>query len=227
MDQGLRWYLVRHGVTAWNRLLRFQGHTDIPLDDEGRDQARRIGQRLALSARPPQVVWTSDLSRARETGEAIAEPFGIEVRTTPLLREMMMGEWEGLTRAEIEARGESAELERYFRDRMTQRPPGGEAMQDAWQRLGDAAALIREEHPAGQVAIVGHGLTLRFLLCEALGAELATFSRLYLDNASLSVIDHTGPPGERTTRVRLINDTSHLATRPHWDAQAAGTSPDP
>jgi broad specificity phosphatase PhoE len=209
-----RLYLVRHGVTIWNREQRMQGHTDIPLDDEGWEQARRIGARLAGAAHPPQAVWSSDLLRARQTAESIAAPLGLTVRTTALLRETMLGAWEGLTRAEIEARGEGEHLARYILDSHKHRPPGGETLEAAWERMLRAIGEIRAAHPAEDIAIVGHGGSLRVILCEALDAPLASMKRLWLDNASLSVIEEIRSPERCLRRVTLINDTSHLKGNP-------------
>jgi broad specificity phosphatase PhoE len=209
-SDSLRFYIVRHGVTAWNRAWRMQGHTDVPLDAEGVEQARRIAERLAAETRPPQAVWSSDLSRARQTAEAIAAPLGLAVQTTPLLRETMLGEWEGLTRAEIEARGDSEQLARYLQDSIRHRPPGGETLEAAWERMVRVVTEIRRQHPQGQVAIVGHGGSLRVLLCEALEAPLHSLPRFQLDNASLSIIEQYGDPANPLRRITLLNDTSHL-----------------
>jgi broad specificity phosphatase PhoE len=206
----LRLYLVRHGITVWNREMRMQGHTDVPLHEEGLHQARRLAKRLAGADIPPQAVWSSDLTRARQTAEEIAAPLGLSVRTTPLLRETMLGAWEGLTRAEIEARGDSEQLARYLQNSYRHRPPGGETLEAAWERMLRAAAEIRAEHPAGAVAIVGHGGSLRVLLCEALEAPIASLRHLQLDNASLSIIEYHGSPPNAVRRITLVNDTSHL-----------------
>jgi broad specificity phosphatase PhoE len=206
----LRLYIVRHGITAWNRELRMQGHTDVPLDVEGRRQAQRIGARLSAAPHAPQAVWSSDLSRARETAAAIARALNLTVETTPLLRETMLGEWEGLTRAEIEARGDGELLANYIRDSHRFRPPGSETLEAVWERLQRAAALIRAAHPTGQVAVVGHGGSLRALLCAALDAPADSMRRLWLDNASLSIIEEMNDDRGRYGRVTLINDTSHL-----------------
>jgi broad specificity phosphatase PhoE len=206
----LRLYIVRHGVTAWNREWRMQGHTDIPLDAEGVEQARRIAERLSAEPRPPQAVWSSDLARARQTAEAIAAPLGLAVQTTPLLRETMLGAWEGLTRAEIEARGDAEQLARYLQDSIRHRPPGGETLEAAWERMVGIVTEIRRQHPQGQVAIVGHGGSLRVLLCEALDAPLRSLPRFQLDNASLSVIEQYGDSVNPLRRLTLLNDTSHL-----------------
>ncbi len=207
---GWRLYLVRHGVTEWNKAMRFQGHTDIPLDEEGREQARRIAARLGQLSEPPLAVYSSDLGRAIATAQTIAAPYGLTVQTTPLLRETSLGEWEGLTRTEIEARGESELLKGYVQNSHLNRPPGGETLESAWERMTQAVTLIQEQYPSGGVVIVGHGGSLRALICDALDAPISSMRRIWLANASLSIIeDHEGVIG-RVRRLTLLNDISHL-----------------
>ncbi len=208
--QSQRYYLVRHGVTEWNRALRFQGHTDIPLDAEGRAQAAKIGARIARLPQPPVAVYSSDLSRARDTAAAIAAPLGLTVVATPELRETCLGAWEGLNRAEIEARGEGVLLAGYIRDSLTHRPPESETLEAVYARMNRAWDAIRAENHTGPVVIVGHGGSLRALLCAALDAPLPTMQRLWLDNASLSVIEDAVRPEAGRCRVLRVNDTSHL-----------------
>ncbi len=209
-ENRLRLYVVRHGITAWNREMRMQGHTDIALDAEGARQAERLASRLAASPHPPQYIYASDLARAHETAEAIARPLGLAVQTTPLLRETQLGAWEGLTRADIEARGDAQLLADYLRDSHAYRPPNGETLEAVWERINQVVSDIRRDHASGQVAIVGHGGSLRALLCAALDAPVASMRRLWLDNASLSIVEDVGPPDGRVSRVILVNDTGHL-----------------
>lgn len=190
--------------------MRMQGHTDIEMGEEGVRQAERIGRRLSTSAEPPLAVYASDLSRARRTAEAIARPLGLTVQIDPLLRETCLGDWEGLTRDEIAAQGEAEQLARYLRDPHIHRPPNSETLEEVWERMHVALDKIRSLHSEGQVAIVGHGGSLRALLCSALDAPLPSMRRFFLDNASLSIVDEIGPPENRYQRVVLVNDTSHL-----------------
>ena len=92
--------LVSHAQTDWNVQGRFQGQTDIPLNEFGRDQALALQQKL--SQENFQAIVASDLRRARETAEILAKPHGMIVQTDPRLRELNFGEWEGLTYAEIQ-----------------------------------------------------------------------------------------------------------------------------
>ena len=94
--------LVRHGETDWNRDQRWQGHADRPLNETGREQARAIAEELA--SEQIDAIYTSDLARARETAELIAERAGVPFVLEPQLREIDVGEWQGLTRPEIEER---------------------------------------------------------------------------------------------------------------------------
>jgi broad specificity phosphatase PhoE len=159
---------------------------------------------------PIQAVWSSDLNRARQTAEAIAAPLKLRVHSTPLLREIMLGEWEGLNQQEIEARGDAELLRRYRQSPHGQRPPGGEALEQAWDRMMRASDAIREAHATGQVAVVGHGGTLRALLCAALDAPVTSMLRFSLANASLSVIEETRLEDTCLRRVLSVNDVAHL-----------------
>ncbi len=210
IGETLRFYLVRHGVTDWNREKRWQGHSDTPLNEEGREQAKRIGLRLSKIERPPQAVWSSDLSRAFDTAQAIATPLGIPVYTTPLLREMALGEWEGLQEKDILARGDAERFARYKLSPGERRPPGGESLESAFNRLKQVLSDIREQHPSGQIAVVGHGGSLRAMFADALDAPVASMLRFQLGNCSLSILEDTKTDEGWVRRIQLLNDTSHL-----------------
>src|SRR5262245_27471724 len=98
----MKLYLVRHGDTEGNSRERYVGSTDSPLNAAGREQARRLAARLRGEG--IGRVWSSELSRARETAETIAAAMGVSVRVEPGLNEIDFGEWEGLSIQEIEAR---------------------------------------------------------------------------------------------------------------------------
>jgi len=94
--------LARHGETEWNRIGRYQGWADPTLNETGREQARSLAAQLRST--PIDAVYSSDLRRAHETAEIVAEPHGVPVVVEPGLREVNVGEWSGLTRAEVERR---------------------------------------------------------------------------------------------------------------------------
>jgi broad specificity phosphatase PhoE len=199
-----RVYLVRHGETVWNREGRVQGHTDIPLSAAGVEQARRMARRFADEK--IDAVWSSDLERARVTAEAVAEPRGLTIVATPLLRETMLGEWEGLTEVEVVARGDGELWRRWRQEPDVYRPPGSEPLDMVWARMIRAQGEIRAQIREGTVVISGHGGSLRAILCDAIGAPLSSLNRFALENTSISLIEYT----ERRTWVRFVNDTCHL-----------------
>lgn len=190
--------------------MRMQGQTDVPLAEWGQEQAERIGARMARMALPPQIVWSSDLMRATSTAEAIGRPLGLVVRTLPELREIRFGAWEGLTMPEIEAR-DSDLLARYRLDPFHHRPPDSETLQQVWERMLAAAAIIRAESgDAERIVIVGHGGSLRVLICDALAAPITSMQHLGFANASLSIIEEKAGANGWFQRLLLFNDTLHL-----------------
>lgn len=205
-------YLVRHGVTAWNREMRLQGQTDIPLDAEGLAQAELVAKRLASLPHPPTAIISSDLSRAQQTAQAIANQLGLSVITTPEIRETHLGLWEGLNQEQIIARGEEEHLRRYQENSFIHRPPEAETLESAWERMTQALCNIKQQFPTEPIAIVGHGGSLRVLIYDALGAPIDALNRIWLANASLSIIEERFREGNLYKRgVSLLNDVSHLS----------------
>lgn len=147
-------YLVRHGETDWNRARRIQGRTDVPLNDTGREQARRTAELLAR--RSWDAVLTSPLSRARETAQIIAERLGLgEPAEVPALVERNYGAAEGLNFAQIDARyPEGTEV------------PGRESRTAVAERVMPELRRIAEEHLGGALVIVSHGGAIRAVLSE-------------------------------------------------------------
>lgn len=201
----LRLYLIRHGITRWNHEARMQGQSDIGLAPEGLEQARLVARRLA--AEHLDAVWSSDLARARDTAAEIASLHHLPVQVTRLLRECGFGAWEGLTEADIVDRGQEDALRAYRADPVRCRPPGGERLEEVWARILQAVEHLREAYPAGSVAVVGHGGSMRAILCSALGCTVECMRRIWLDNASLSIVEYDGD----RVWVKLMNDTCHLA----------------
>ena len=145
--------LIRHGETDWNAEGRLQGHTDRPLNDFGRRQANALADRLAGDG--ITAVYTSDLSRARETAEIVAGRLGLPVVVDPDLRERNWGNWEGLTGSE--------------RDRVEY---VGEAIDAHGERVMRAVRRIAELHPGERVVVVTHGGSLRRVQVATVGMAL-------------------------------------------------------
>jgi len=146
-----RLLLVRHGESTWNVAGRWQGHADPPLSDLGERQA--VAGATALTG-PPDAVWTSDLARARRTAELLAEPHGLTPRADARLRERDVGEWSGLTRAEIEERWPGWLAAR-------RSPDGFEADEPLAARALAALREIAAAAPGATVIVVTHGGVIR------------------------------------------------------------------
>jgi broad specificity phosphatase PhoE len=200
-----RLLLVRHGATTASAEDRFAGSIDTPLSDEGRRQARLLGERLA--SEEIDAVYASPMTRAMDTARlACRDPL-----PTPELREIAHGHWEGLTRAEAERRfpGEVAAWEE---DPFTFAPEGGESGLSVLARALPVIRGIVERHQGRQVLVVSHKATLRLVLCSLLGIEAKGYrDRLDQSPACLNVVDFRDPV---RARLMLFNDTSHYAAAP-------------
>ena len=162
-------YLARHGETSWNREGRWQGHTDIELNEEGRAQARTLGERLR--GRDIGLIHTSDLARARETAETVAAVLGVaDVVVDRALRERSFGIFEGLTRRECELHHPQHWAN--YRADPSRVPPGAESQHALAERMHHAvtrAVAARHAADDAPVLVVSHGGSIRALLARATG----------------------------------------------------------
>jgi broad specificity phosphatase PhoE len=145
--------LARHGETDWNREGRWQGWADPPLNETGREQARRLAEQLRST--PFDAVYSSDLRRAHETALIVAEPHRVPVVADPGLREIDVGSWSGLTRAEIDERFPNSER------------PDGETRAEHLARVLHAVERIARAHAGERILVVSHGGTMRALRAHA------------------------------------------------------------
>ncbi|TQN32336.1 putative phosphoglycerate mutase [Haloactinospora alba] len=160
MSETRRIICWRHGQTSWNAEKRFQGQTDIPLDGRGQAQAAHAARLLARLR--PDAIISSDLRRAADTAERLAEQLGTPVERDKRLRERNGGPWEGLTMSEIRA----SWPEEYTRMAI----PGGEDLETVGERMRDAIERGLETVPdGGLLAVVSHGASLRAAINRLLG----------------------------------------------------------
>lgn len=155
--------LARHGETDWNAERRWQGHSDVPLNERGREQARQLAEELA--GETVAAIYSSDLLRAHETARIVADRKGMDVIVDRALRETNLGVWEGLTSTEIEQR--FPEDWRTWREGGVPSGRGGETPQQARERIVEVAHRIAAAHPGEQVLVVAHGGVLRHLAAHA------------------------------------------------------------
>jgi broad specificity phosphatase PhoE len=200
----MRLILVRHGETPWNVTLQYQGHANVPLNERGREQARRTAARLRrLEVR---ALYASDITRAWETAEIIGTAIGQTPVPMPELREIDVGQWEGLTPEELYRRFPDHMAE-YRRDPARTVRLGGESYAQLQARALVALQRIQESHAQGEVVVaVSHGGTIRALLCHVIGLDLGNFGRMWLDNGSLTELRL----GRNGWRLMRLNDAAHV-----------------
>lgn len=198
---------VRHGETDWNAAARMQGQTDIPLNDRGRDQARRVG--IALRDETLAAVYSSDLSRAAQTAAAIAVEAGLPVQHDEGLRERHFGIFEGLTVDEVRTRWPQ-DCERWQRRDARFGPEGGEVLVDFHARCVEAAMRLCAAHPGEAIALVAHGGVLDCLYRAALRIPLDSPRTWRIGNATINRLLCT--PGGFT--VVGWSDDGHLEDAP-------------
>ncbi len=199
-----RVFMVRHGATVLSAEDRFAGATDVELSDEGREQTRRLAERL--SHEKIVAVYASPLGRTVETARILAAPHELEVLTCDGLREINHGRWEQMTRREVEEKfpEEAAEWEK---DPYTFAPLGGESGLAVTARALPVLIELVRGHPGENILVVSHKATIRLLLSSLLGFD----PRRYRDNldqkpAALNIVDFRDATHARLT---LFNDTSH------------------
>lgn len=203
---GTRCVLVRHGETPANREFRYIGSaSDHALSERGSGQAVHLADALAVL--PVTAVYSSPLQRAYHTAVPIAARHSIDVRVEEALREVHFGSWEGLTRAEVLARSTQDQLllANWERD-PTVVPPGGESMNMVQARVSAVIEHLAQRHPHQTIVLVSHVVVIKAFLCLALGAPLSSAFHIFLDPASISVLDWQ----QGHSLVRLLNSHAHL-----------------
>jgi broad specificity phosphatase PhoE len=177
--------LARHGETDWNRERRWQGHADRPLTRRGLEQAQALAARLAEAEL--DAIYASDLRRARDTAAAVADKFGLPLETRRELREVDVGSWSGLTRAEATARFPEA-FARWERGEIGW--ADGETYEAMSARILAAVHRIAGRHPNGRVLVVTHAGPIRAIHAAALGLDVPSYRRMrpVEPNARLSAV---------------------------------------
>ena len=202
--QATRIIAVRHGETAWNVDARIQGQLDIALNENGRCQAQRLARSLA-AREPMAAIYSSDLLRAWDTAESIAQAAGLVLVTETGLRERSFGRFEGKTFVEIEASW-PADTARWRTRDPDWAPPGGESLATVRERVLQTTHLLAARHTGEQIVLVAHGGVLDALYRAATRLSIDAPRTWTLGNASINRLLWT-PQG-----LTLVGwaDTAHL-----------------
>ncbi|MFH0731028.1 MAG: alpha-ribazole phosphatase [Pseudomonadota bacterium] len=195
-------YLLRHGEIDSEGEKRFIGWTDLPLNEDGVRQARQW--RTKLSDTVFERIYCSDLCRTRRTAEIIGEKRGVDIRDTPALREIHLGEFETLRMAEVKDRFPDKWRER-GENLFSYRPMGGESFSDLCDRVLPTFDTIAGD-AGGNILIVAHAGVNRMILCRVLGMPPEHLFRIGQDYACLNRIDCGAKP-YRVTAMNITLDT--------------------
>jgi broad specificity phosphatase PhoE len=209
----LRLLAIRHGATDWSRERRFTGSRDVALSAEGRRQCLALARTLAPL--PIAALYASPLGRARESAAAIASARGIEVVVEPDFREMCFGDWEGLTRDEVEQRfPDDYAAWRAAPEGLAR--PGGETLAAVAERVSRGLAELRARHHGETVVLVSHGMVTKLIVLDALGLGPERLWSVDASPAGISEIEYR----DDWATVHRVNTVSHLE-----DSRSATGSP--
>ena len=198
--------IVRHGETELNRDGVFRGRLDVPLNDRGRLQAEAAAE--ALSGTQVTAVYSSPLSRAYDTGAAIAARHGVQVVIDEAFHNFDLGEWQGRPKESV--RQESPELwDLWVNDPTHLRIPGGETLEDVRDRAHERALELVEKHRDERIVVATHRSVAKLLGGALLGLGTDSFWSFYLDNAGYSIFGH----GRRGFVLLTWNEAAHLGER--------------
>ena len=201
----MKFFVVRHGETEWNKLGRFQGHTDISLNDRGLSQARETA--VASEDWGYTAIYSSPLVRTVQVAEEIAKVTPMLVSQEPGLKELSLGDLEGVTGEEM--RNDWPALFAAWRtepEKMSM--PNGESLGELRDRTWQVILDIEQRHSSDDsIVVISHNFAIRSIINELLGMPLAYFHRMSLNLASVCTFDSD----ERGRRLTGYNSTSHLS----------------
>lgn len=178
-------WLIRHGQTDWNVLGKFQGQTDVPLNETGLQQAHELAEKLTVE--PFAAIYSSDLSRAYQTAQALAAKMLLPVQRDTRLREICQGEWEGMDLHQVITKY-NVDIRIPNQDPVVSRAPGGESVAEVAARMVEVAREIANKHPRSKVLLVTHGMACACLYCAAKGIPLTDAHEYIPKNATPMII---------------------------------------
>ncbi len=197
--------LVRHAETEWNKIRRIQGSaSDTPLSENGVHQAK--GLALRLKTEKIDAIYSSPLQRALQTAQAIAQYHELEVKPLPELKEINVGELEGIMAAELKERFDEM-ICKTGPNQGLLCIPGGESVADVQKRAWGTVQDIRRQHSEGTIVIVSHYFVIMTIVCRVLNLPLSEIVRLRLSNGTITTFTLDG---NDTMRLELFNDGCHI-----------------
>lgn len=201
-------YIVRHGETEWNKIGRYQGITNVPLNENGIAQAKACGN--ALKDVHFDRILSSDLSRALVTAETIRGIRQLEIKTDERLREINFGDWEKLLFTEIEERWPGL-IDQMYRRPDIVKVPNGESFQEVQDRAWSAVSdFLNENNEDETILITCHGGTIRTILCKLLDISISHCWNFSQGNTAINRVFYNGMGESDHNILNLLNDTAHV-----------------
>jgi len=196
--------LVRHGETEWNRVERFRGRFDIPLNPTGVSQAKRTARRISKDWKP-SAVYSSPLGRAMQTAEIIANASGKLAQPNDGLMDIDYGKWQGLTPEEAKAKWPEL-IAKWYDHPGAVRIPGGESLSKVRSRVMTALEMICWLNAEQEVVVVSHTVVNRLILLSVLGLGNGHFWNIRQDPCAINVIEKNA----QKYILHSMNCTFHL-----------------
>jgi broad specificity phosphatase PhoE len=201
--------LARHGNTPWNKDKIFRGSKDIPLDEQGREEAAALGEWLKDEV--IQAAYTSPLSRSRDTAQAVARHHNLEVQDLPGLADLNYGDWEGVALKDVKVK--YGDLYRQWETAPhTVRFPHGETLEEMRTRALAAVDQVVQRHLDQTALLVAHRAVNKVLIAALIGLDNAHFWRIAQDTTCFNRFHLMEAPqgGSKIWYIISINDTGHL-----------------
>jgi broad specificity phosphatase PhoE len=196
-------YLVRHGQTAWNKEEIFRGRADVPLDEIGFREAELVGE--YLKGTDIHAIYSSPLSRARETARRIAQAFNLKVQSLLGINDMSFGKWEGRSLKEVQ------DFDRELYQQWREKPhlvrfPEGEGLDEVRVRAMASLDEVIQYHHGKNLVLVSHRVINKVIICGILGIDNSHFWQIGQDTAAINLIRYQ----EGKYILSLLNETCHL-----------------
>ena len=207
----MKFYLIRHGETEWNKLGKFQGHTEVKLNERGLAQAKESAQAAAQWG--PSIIYSSPLTRTMQVAEEIGQVMSVAVVARPGLMELMLGDLEGVTGDEMR-KGWPDVFHTWRESPESVKMPNGESLVQLQERAWETVVAIEKDHGDDEsIVVVSHNFAIRTVISALVGIPLANFHRLSLGLGSVCVFesDRQGESDERARRLLTYNSTGHLS----------------
>ncbi len=196
-------YIVRHGQTEWNIQGKIQGHKNANLTEDGLKQGDKVAERMA--SEKIDIIYSSDLDRARITAEKISKTTGAKLIVTEELREMNFGVWEGEFFKDVKVSDPDGYM-KWMKEPENLNIAEGETLEILEKRMEKVINKIVAENEGKNIVIVSHGTALKTLILHLLKMPLTNYKNLAMDNVSLSIVEKR----DYNNVLKLYNDTGHL-----------------